>query len=191
MCTQVIFFPLCTRERLRVNVTIPVAACLVLLLFLWLTLSVSVQSGPRLYSSCFSLQYLHCLLSRCLCAPTFCALAPSSSPPPAISCLPVSAVCVSHFSHSPLCLSCSCCLSLCSFSLFFLPPPFPIFFSVSDCVLGSGKRNSLLLSVQKWRKSWRWFLCIFDLSLFPVAHVYSSWANEQHKITTKESSMRE
>lgn len=170
----------------------------------------------RLYSSCFSLitVSLHpvcfCVLSLYLCAPAFCALVLSSTPPHAVSCLTISAVylsCFSGYSFSPLFLSCSCCVCVCALSLSlpvfsFVPPPFPIFFSqclgvysdqrkgiVYYCQYKRGRIYSVFVYGEKAEDEW--FLCIFDLSLFPVAHIFSSGANEQHKLTTKQRDLHE
>ena len=111
-------------------------------------------------------------------APMFYSLVLPSAPLHAVCCLTVSAASflLSVFQVLALLV---CSLPLC-FS-----------FPLSHCLVvywGSKKRDSLLLSVQKKSHSVfdyeenakdEWFFCIFDLSLFPVAHVTSGWANEQ------------
>ena len=110
------------------------------------------------------------VLSLCLCAPTFCSLALSR---PTSCCL---------LSHRLCCVSCesyyfpSLCFmfSLClpAVSLFFLSIPLS---HLSGCMLGSKKRNSLLLSVQRGHIQFLFIkkkLKMSDFSVFFTSHYF-------------------
>lgn len=134
----------------------------------------------------------------------------SPPPHPMLSLVSLSLLCISlvflvtpfllSFSHVLAVFVSVLFLSLPVFSL--VPPPFPIFFSqcldvysdqrkgiVYCCQYKRGHIYSVFVYGEKAEDEW--FLCIFDLSLFPVAHIFSSGANEQHKLTTKQRDLHE
>lgn len=110
------------------------------------------------------------VLSLCLCAPTFCSLVLSH--PTSCCLLSHRLCCVSCESYSfpSLCFRFSLCLPALSLFFSFFSP-----LSLSGCMLGSKKRNSLLLSVQRGHIQFLFMkkkLKMSDFSVFFTSHYF-------------------